>query len=167
MAGREMAGGGVAATQAWLDDGQTADVERAFTDLRDYVQRQASRLADLYARGSASLIDSVTDPRVLALYALKGIRLVSAYGALRIASNTFQRMYDQRGYGVTGGKPPSLLLFVLLFLAVDLAFLLATGVVLMLVTRLFRGQEGFPIDGELLGAWALDAACSTAIVGAV
>lgn len=150
---------------------QNTGVDHVYDQLREDLDAQEMRLINLYARGGPSMSDDLLDPQVMLLYALKGARALGAYLALRVAGSWFQKVYDRQvyGYGPSSrdGRPPSPLLFLGMFLAIDMAITLGVVAVLLGLRALLRGEDTFPIDDDLLRAWATDVLASTVIIASL
>ena len=97
------------------------------------------------------------------MYALKALRLLTAWATLLVATRTFQDAYRDRVY-TRDESPPNPAWFVLLFVAADLA-VQAVVVGILLALRHMLGES--PIDGHLITAWLVDVAASTAVVAAI
>lgn len=150
-----------------LDEQRAMVVDEAFQEHQEMLQNQTRRLQIMYLKGSPSILDEFSDPRIITIYCLKALRVGTAWVSLRIAGNVFQRMYDKRVYGVMGGLPPSPLVFVGIALAVELAITLGIVVLLMALGRILKGVDGMPFDSGLFKAWFVDVMVSTVLVGVI
>jgi hypothetical protein len=147
-----------------LSEKQGTEVDEAFTRLLVWIGDQADRVADLYARGAPTLVQSLLDPQFLTIYALKLLRLMGAWLALRIAGRVFQGMYDDRVYS-RDEQPPQPIVFVGMFVGIDVALNLVLATALVFAKYLFKTVDNqFPVDGHLLSLWGFDYLVSTVVV---
>ena len=150
-----------------LNEKQATEVDEAFTRLLVWIGDQADRVADLYARGAPTLLESLLDMQFITIYALKLLRLMGAWLALRIAGRVFQGMYDERVYS-RDEQPPQPITFVGMFVGIDVALNLVLATVLVFAKYLFKTVDNqFPVDGHLLSLWAFDYVVSTVVVAVI
>ena len=150
-----------------LDEHNQVIADREFDKLRAWVIAETERSQELYLRGAPTLLESITDTTVIGVYVLKAIRFVIAWVALRVASRTFQAWYSRAVYE-QNGNPPNPAFFVALFLGLDVALHAIVLTILYGITSLYSGSENdFPIDSNLISAWALDYAVVTVTVGVI
>ena len=150
-----------------LDERRQTIADREFDSLRAWVVAQAEQSQELYLRGSPTLFESITDTTVVGVYVLKAIRMGIAWVALRVASRTFQAWYSRTVYE-QNGNPPNPAFFVALFLGLDVSLHAIVLTVLYGIMSLYSGQDNdFPIDSNLLSAWALDYAIATVAIGVI
>lgn len=130
-----------------------------------FLSTQAGRLDAIFARGSVTVVDNLSDPRFVVVYVLKLLRLLIMWGSLRVASRVFASMYDARVYQ-RDSQPPSPAAFVGIFLLLDLAFNIGVVAVLLVAVSLFKSSDNdFPLDRPLLKTWALDYGCVNVLGG--
>lgn len=150
-----------------LDERHQTIVDREFDNLRAWVVAQTEQSQELYLRGSPTLLESITDTTVIGVYVLKAIRMGIAWVSLRVASRTFQAWYSRAVYE-QNGSPPNPAFFVALFLGLDAALHAIVLTILYGIMSLYSGQDNdFPIDSNLMSAWALDYAVVTVAVGVI
>lgn len=150
-----------------LDDAQQAEVDRRLDQLSEWLVDRSERVEDTYLRGSLTLIESVTDPTTLMLYALKAVRLAIASAALNVAAGTFTAMYVRCVYTLDV-PPPNPAVMVALALGLDAALSAIVLLVLYTAMRIFKAPDNdFPVDSALLWAWAHDYFAATLAVGAL
>jgi hypothetical protein len=153
--------------QPLLDEHHQMIVDKEFDRLREWIVARTEQGQELYMRGSPTLLESITDSTVLGVYTLKAIRLGIAWVSLRVASRTFQAWYSRAVYE-QNGIPPNPAFFVALFLGLDAALHAVVLTILYGIMMLYKSQENdFPIDSNLLNAWALDYAMVTVVVGVI
>ncbi len=143
-----------------LDETQMRDVVDELDGLSAWMLRQSARTERLYQVGSQSLVDSLLEPEVVAMYSFKALRVLVAWLATAFASRAFQAMYRQRVYA-RDDPPPHPAVFVAMILGVDAAAHVLFGVVLL------AARHVWGIDVALLRMWAIDWAIVTAAVAAV
>ena len=108
-------------------------------------------------------IDEIT--RVL--YVLKFLRLFVVFGALYLASKTFQTRYVSAVF-VNNEPPPSLVGFILTFVVIELIFMSLIMFIVMLLAKTLDMNEMFPITDEVFALFLFDSIVSsvlTAILG--
>ena len=150
-----------------MDERHQVGADREFDNLRAWVVSETERAQELYLRGSPTLFESITDATVIGVYVLKAIRLAIAWVSLRVASRTFQAWYSRAVYE-QNGNPPNTAYFVALFLGLDAALHAIVLTILYGIMTLYSGQDNdFPIDSNLLSAWALDYSVVTVAVGVI
>ena len=150
-----------------LNDSQELEVQNRVRELLSWLGEQTEKLTSLYARGRPPLLDSATDPQLIAIYVLKVIRVGIAWYSLRISASFFQSMYDRAVY-TEQTDPPSSLYFVGMVLGLDLACNVIVLALLKFTSLVFSDPtSGFPIDSQLLSAWMLDYGLSTLVVAVV
>ena len=153
--------------QPLLDEHHQIIVDKEFDRLREWIVAQTEQGQELYLRGSPTLLESMMDSTVIGVYILKAIRLGIAWVSLRVASRTFQAWYSRAVYE-QNGTPPNPAFFVALFLGLDAALHAVVLTILYGIMMLYKSQENdFPIDSNLLSAWALDYAMATVVVGVI
>lgn len=153
--------------QPILDEHHQMIVDKEFDRLREWIVAQTEHGQEMYIRGGATLLESITDSTVIGVYVLKAIRLVIAWVSLRVASRTFQAWYTRAVYE-QNGAPPNPVFLVALFLGLDAALHAVVLTILYGIMSLYKSQENdFPIDSNLLSAWALDYAMVTVVVGVI
>ncbi|MEW5315128.1 MAG: hypothetical protein WDW38_006578 [Sanguina aurantia] len=138
------------------------DIERTSDQLealRMYRAECMGRISLAHSVPSTFLDQFMTDSHVHLIYALKVVRLALAYLAMRIATGAFSRIYASNVY-IKNVDPPSPLLFLAIFFAVDAAVNLALLTILYSASKIFKSPTNeFPIDGYLLTAWCVDIVC--------
>jgi hypothetical protein len=150
-----------------LTDEQTVEVEERYQDTVEWTRDKEERLSQLHLSESPPLIETLLEPQFVTIYILKLLRVVVGWCALRVASNVFQTMYEDRVY-VRDTSPPHPAVFVGLFLGVDLAMNVVIFAILLFLKHIFKASDNtFPVDRQMLGAWGLDYAISTALVGLI
>jgi hypothetical protein len=149
-----------------MSEVQASEVDEAFTKLLVWIGDQGDRVGMMYARGRGSLRDSL-DAQFMLIYGLKLLRLLIAWFALRVAGKVFQNMYDDRVYS-RDDRPPEPIMFVAMFMGVDLALNVVVAAVLIFVKHLFKTVDNeFPIDRHMLTLWGFDYLLSSLVVFAV
>ena len=152
-------------------EGAPRKLAAEFEALGLYVARANARIrgffgaADGMAGGGG--LGAVLDVPFALLYALKALRLLCAWVALRVASRLFEQMYRRAVYAELR-DPPSPAVFVGLFLAADAALGAVVLSFLLLAKHLFSdGGSDFPIDGPFVARWAVDFVAVSALAGAL
>lgn len=156
------------------DGSAQLDIDRTMGDLRRWVDDQALRAEELYVRGAPSFLESfvgdAADRKVVWLYALKAVRLVIAWAALRIGTRTIYHWYSRRVYnpGTADLPPPHPAALVGLVLVLDAAMHLVVLTGLSAAMVAFKSADNdFPVDGALLAAWGYDYVVATIVIGVV
>jgi len=143
-----------------LTESQMRAAGEQIDELAAWILRQSARVERLYQVGTQSLMDSVLDPELIAMYSFKGLRVLVAWIATSLASRAFQAMYRQRVYA-NDDPPPHPAVYVAMFLGLDAAAHLIFGVVLMAAKHLWG------VDMALLRMWAFDWALVSVAVAVV
>ena len=149
-----------AESQVRLDEAQMREAGDELDELSAWMLRQSARVERLYQVGSQSLVDSLLEPEVVAMYSFKALRVLIAWLATSFASRAFQAVYRQRVYA-RDDPPPHPAAFVAMILGADAAAHVLFGVVLL------AARHVWGIDVALLRMWAIDWAIVTAAVAAV
>ena len=147
-----------------LDEEQAGRVNDAVTDLLVWLTEEQNKVRVMYEQGVLPILDAITDPKFIAMYLLKLLRLGIAWYSLRIAARVFQTRFEEDVYELQK-DPPSPFWFVGMFLAIDLAFN-ALILVLLMVLGHSLGPE-FPLDGTFFRLWLVDYLGVSAMVGVV
>jgi hypothetical protein len=158
-------GGGGAAR---LTDEQLSEARGHLERLEFFALDRRDELDELYKRGGLTLAQTVLSKRTVVLYALKALRLLTAWATLLVATRTFQDVYRDRVY-TRDESPPNPAWFVLMFVVADLAVqAIVVGILAAVRHMLSPGEgSGFPIDGHLITAWLVDVAASTAVIAVI
>ena len=101
-----------------LDSNQDIRLVQMFDNVVLWVEQKAQWITDLHIEGKQSIADVVTSPLFLTVYAMKVVRFLVAWYALRVSAKYFQEMYDSRVYAYEG-DPPSPWRFIGIFIGVD------------------------------------------------
>lgn len=146
-----------------LDANSADDMDQHCDKLTMWLQNQDLKVRYIIEQGgSRSLGDALSDPTMVLIYALKALRLLAAWYALRVAARTFQGLYDRRVYG-RDEAPPHPAVFVGMTLAVELAIQLGVMVVLLFSQQILK-QMDVNVSSAVVSAWVLDYGLSTAVV---
>lgn len=110
----------------------------------------------LFNPNSKLPIDAFLGTTTLMMYALKALRIVTAWASLRVASKFFGHLYNKRVYNELK-DPPNIALLVLIFVGIDAALQIVIVGVLYALKYMFKGVDNtFPIDNYLLKQWVVD-----------
>jgi hypothetical protein len=151
---------------AVVDEAQAMKLNELADNTVEFLGDRADFVEKMYM-GEDGVFDRASDPQVWVFVALKLLRVLIAWVALRIASKVFQQSYDSRVYN-NEQSPPSPLKFVGLFVALDLAMNAGVAVLLVFCRYLFKSVDNdFPIDGPFLTSWAVDYAATTVVIAAL
>lgn len=155
---------------AWadgLDDDVVEATSRELAALSEQRAELTERVAAYYRNASGTVAEAVLDGGVLTLYALKAVRVLLMWAALKLADRVFQASYAQAVYG-ENADPPHPARFVGLYLAADLALTATLWVFLALLKSMFATDLGsFPITAAVLRAFTVDYVLSQALIAAV
>jgi hypothetical protein len=104
------------------------------------------------------------DAQFVIMYVIKAIRMISFQFSMNMATNTFLQKYDSEVYDKKN-NPPSLVSYMLLFLAFDVFFNIFILVTLGLSGFLFKTENNtFPVDKYLFIKYGFDYAFTTGII---
>lgn len=116
-----------------------------------------------YINLNISILDMIMDKQFLILYAIKIIRCFFNYVSFFITTRIFTPIYEQYVYDKKQ-NPPSLSLYLLIFLILDFSLNTFLVVVLLLLKFMFKSESNtFPIDYNLLIMYGVDYASCTSI----
>lgn len=151
-----------------VDDDYAAEaVQGIVSRLEARIVSTRLRVLRMYSASGYNALDVLRDPTFLIMYVLKGLRVLLVWAALTFASGIFTPLYTDAVYKLNKA-PPSPLWFVLIFVAIDMGLNLAMLVVLLALKYMFDAPgSGFPVNGHLLKAYAIDYAVSTAMLTAL
>jgi hypothetical protein len=111
-----------------------------------------------------SMADLVLDTQFIVLYLIKAVRIAFTYIALFLTTKVFSPIYEEQVYDKKE-NPPSLSMFLLIYIGFDLAFNVFIMVVLFLLKFLFKTDDNaFPIDKFLFYKYMTDYAISMIFV---
>jgi hypothetical protein len=120
-----------------------------------------------YYRLNYSMADVLFDTQFIILYVIKAIRIGFTYLALFLATKIFAPMYEETVYDKKT-NPPSLMKYLLLFIAFDVSFNVFLIVVLFLLKFLFKTDDNaFVIDRYLFYKYLIDYAVSLTLLFAL
>lgn len=132
--------------------------------LEEYARLAIDKIAAVHRNPSTFIDQLTTDTHAKVIYFLKAVRFALAWMALSISTKAFTSMYNSRVY-VKNVDPPTPLLFVAMFVGIDLALNAGLLTLLWCASRLFKSSANdFPIDGYLLTAWSVDLAFSEVVL---
>jgi hypothetical protein len=137
------------------------ELEEERNKLLDELSKKREKLYALY-NNNISLMD-VLNQTFIAVYLLKGLRIFFTWFATFTASKVLQEKYVAQVFA-NNEDPPDLRLFVVYFIAIEIAFILALMIFLMLLKFLFDKQGDFIINGNLIKKFATDYIINTMIV---
>jgi hypothetical protein len=103
-----------------------------------------------------SMADLVLDTQFVVLYLIKAVRIAFTYIALFLTTKVFSPIYEEKVYDKKE-NPPSLAMFLMIYVGFDLAFNVFIMVVLFLLKFLFKTDDNaFPIDKYLFYKYMTD-----------
>ena len=138
-------------------------IEDAKQSLARVVKKANDRLKYMYNR-PMTVRESITDPQILLLYALKAARFGLVLLSLWLATRIFMPMYKKNVYD-QNRAPPHPALLVLIFAGIDAALTAAVVIFLYLLKYMFFVPgNGFPVDDYLISRFALDAVVTSTLV---
>jgi hypothetical protein len=109
-------------------------------------------------------ITEMLDTQFVIMYVIKAIRIISFQFSMNMATNTFLQKYDSEVYDKKN-NPPSLVSYMVLFLAFDVFFNIFIVVTLGLSGFLFKTENNtFPVDKYLFMKYGFDYAITTGII---
>ena len=140
------------------------EAEKAKTDSR--FSKLTDKITSIYS-SEYSLMDIIFDSQFMVLYMLKLINYGFFALSLFLAEKLFSDMYMKNVYGA-GGKPPDILIYIGITLALNLAFVVFMLVVLLLIRYIFKNPtNNFIVDMSLISKFLVDYAITTVILGLV
>lgn len=143
-----------------LSDMEVEALSERFDALRMYHGDCKERISKVHSKPSTFIDQLLSDTHVHLIYALKVIRFALAWVSMRIAVSAFSRIYASNVY-IKNVDPPSPLLFLAIFFAIDISVNMALLTLLWAASRIFKSPSNeFPIDSYLLTAWMVDIVCS-------
>lgn len=151
---------------AGVMDVHAAKIQESFTDLSAYITNASGRIRSMMTGTGPTLLDLLTDPQAIAVYALKIVRGVTALLAATIASHAFRAIYAQRVYEQQT-DPPSPFLLLLILAGVELGITLVVAGIVFAVARITASSPDTPINTALVSVWLADVAMTTAIIYAI
>jgi hypothetical protein len=114
-----------------------------------------------------SLTDLLSDRQFQWMYILKFARYFFIWLALYLAEKVFYEWYERRVY-IEHAEPPSLVAFLGIFLAIDLAFNVVVFLLLYLIRHLFEDDTNFfVIDNTFLRLYVTDYLLSMGLIFAL
>jgi hypothetical protein len=135
-------------------------------ELSAYVETCQSKISKYYDN-KYTLMDMIMNKQFLFLYIVKGIRLGFITLALFLSARIFEEMYVKAVF-TQNKDPPSLFIFLGIFLAFDMAFFLFTFITLALIRYIFADPKGaFVIDSQFLTRMVMDYAITTIFIGVI
>lgn len=130
-----------------------ADMEKRMDTLRTKSGRR-DRLGDRFS-----------EPRVIAMLLIKGIRLATQVASLFVAQKVFSEQYVRKVYA-EGLDPPHLRSMLLLFLAIDATVHMLVMLVVILISYVYKNDDNptFVIDDGLIASALVEYLLSTTLI---
>ncbi len=147
----------------YAEEGKITELEAFIVSKRKKIQDIKSKILSIYNL-NYSMVDVLFDAQFIVMYVIKGLRILLMYIALFLATRIFIPMYEQAVYD-NKSNPPSLLKYMAIFLAFDIAFNSFLVVALFLLMFIFKSSDNvFPIDKYLFQKYLMDYIVSTTVL---
>jgi hypothetical protein len=144
-------------------EGMTLEQQEELTALMDQMENKIVLAEDK----AMSLTDLFSDRQFQWMYILKFARYFFIWLALYLAEKVFYEWYERKVY-IEHGEPPSLIAFLGIFLAIDLAFNIVVFLLLYLIRHLFEDDTNFfVIDNNFLRLYVTDYLLSMGLIFAL
>ncbi len=126
----------------------------------EYFNKISKKISTFYIQ-DASIMDIIFDSQFLMIYVLKVIIIGSIICSLFLGDKLFSEMYMKAVYA-NGEDPPNILIFIGIFIGLNLAFVLFLLTILVLLMFVFKGDgDDFIINGYLIKNFLKDYSIST------
>jgi hypothetical protein len=146
-----------------LDPDLKLKIVRYIDEADETLNKYRNKLKSFY-KLNYSMADIVLDTQFVVLYLIKAVRIAFTYIALFLTTKVFSPIYEEKVYDKKE-NPPSLSMFLLIYIGFDLAFNVFIMVVLFLLKFLFKTDDNaFPIDKFLFYKYMTDYAISMIFV---
>ena len=140
-------------------------------------QQVARQMRNSYRQGSLGYEDNMfatnfnkvfkNKPVLIFLYLLKFARIAIIFGALYLASKTFQSRYVNNVF-VNNENPPNLTAFVLIYVAIEMIFMILVLFILYLLSKVISNDDGRGVlMPETIAMFAFDYFVSSAIIALI
>jgi len=144
-------------------EGMTLEQQEELTALMDQMENKIVLAEDK----AMSLTDLLSDRQFQWMYILKFARYFFIWLALYLAEKVFYEWYERKVY-IEHAEPPSLIAFLGIFLAIDLAFNVVVFLLLYLIRHLFEDDTNFfVIDNNFLRLYVTDYLLSMGLIFAL